>query len=282
MAIDLKKIDAQSWRREGARTQILAKAGFAPPDEHRAIAERLAAFTALGTPVTNRLIDAVVSGEGDIETLRAGALAEWDGNALRLNEIVSNGVAAAQGRIVREVAGETYTAVQKRFNEAATAFAKASAVIDPEASPEEVISLGDLKKQGAWQEAAKLADELSGLLVPLLAAGANAGLVHPGGADTAASGSQSWQTKSMVLGLVADVTGVENIRHAWDAIDGSGRTGAWGALLRVGAKIAAKDLDAYEPLRRPAPLIEKKVDRGDGTYGYVVLDPEAPDFEAAQ
>lgn len=282
-SIDLRKIDGPSWRREGARTAILQKAGFEPPAAHVAIAERLAAFKALGTPVTNRLIDAVVTGEGDIETLRSGALAEWDGDLHRLTEIVGNGVAAAQGRIVREVAGETYTAVQKRFNEAATAFAKAAAAVNPETPAEEIIAVGDLKVQKSWQDAAQLADELSGLLVPLLAAATNAGLVHPAGADTAASGSGHWQTSSMVLGLIADVTGVENIRHAWDAIDAEGRTGPWGQLIRVGGKIAAKDLDAYAPLRRPAPLIEKKVDRGDGTYGYVVLDPEAPDYaEAAQ
>ncbi|OBB10730.1 hypothetical protein A5731_22615 [Mycolicibacterium conceptionense] len=279
--IDLKKIDAPSWQREGARTAILAKAGFTPPDEHAAIAERLARFTVLGTPVTTRLIDAVVSGEGDIEALRAGSLAEWGGDAHRLNEIVSNGVAEAQGRIVREVATETYQTVQKRFNETATAFAKAAAAIDPETAAEDVIALGDLKKQASWQDAAQYAAELDALLVPLLAAAANAGLPHPAGKDTAAAGSRSPKTKSMVLGLVVDASNVENIRDAWSALDAEGRTGPWGQLLRVNAGIAAKNLDAYEPLREPARLVDKKIDRGDGTFGYVTVDPELePQAEA--
>ncbi|OBG84776.1 hypothetical protein A5699_25960 [Mycobacterium sp. E802] len=272
--IDLKKIDAPSWQREGARTAILQRAGFEPPEEHANIAERLARFTVLGTPVTTRLIDAVVTGQGDVEALRAGALAEWGGDAHRLNEIVSNGVAEAQGRIVREVATATYQTVQKRFNETATAFAKAAIAIDPETVAEDVIALGDLKKQASWQDAAKLADELSALLLPLLAAAANAGLPHPAGKDSAASGSRSPKTKSMVLGLVVDASAVENVRDAWSALDAEGRTGPWGQLLKVNAKITAKDLADYAPLREPARLVDKKVDRGDGTFGWVTVDPE--------
>lgn len=277
--IDLRKIDAPSWQREGARTAILQKAGFEPPEEHANIADRLRAFTNLGDPVTARLIDAIVTGEGDVAALRAGALSEWNSDAHRLGEIVGNEVAKAQGRIVREAAVETYAAVQARFNEAATAFAKAAAAIDPETPAEDVIAAGNLKLQASWQDSARLADELDGLLLPLLAAATNAGVPHPAGADTAASGSRSWQTRSMVLGLVADVAGVENIRTVWDALDAEGRTGPWGQLLKVNAAIAAKNLDSYEPLRRPAPLVDRKVERGDGTFMTVTVDPEV---EAAE
>ncbi|WP_210686883.1 hypothetical protein [Mycolicibacterium sp. GESEQ-9] len=280
MTINLKALNSVSWQREGARTAILEKAGFQPPQEHAAIAERLARLEGMSEPVTARLVEAVVTGEGDAEQLRAGALAEVGGNVHRLNDLVRNGVERAQGRIVREVAAETYKAVQSSFNAAATAFAKAVAAADPETPAEDIISQGDLKIQKAWQDAAQHSAELDRLLVPVLAAAANAGLPHPAGADTSAVAGRSPKTKSMVLGLVVDATGVENIRDVWTALDAEGRTGAWGALLRVGAKIGAKNLDSYEPLRQPAQLVDRKVERGDGTYTWVTVDPELEETAA--
>ncbi len=78
----------------------------------------------------------------------------------------------------------------------------------------------------------------------------------------------------MVLGLVVDATGVENIRDVWTALDVEGRTGVWGALLRVGAKVGAKNLEKYEPLRQPARLVDRNVEHADGTYVFETIDPE--------
>lgn len=100
-------------------------------------------------------------------------------------------------------------------------------------------ALNDLKVQRAWQDAARLSSEFDGLLVPLIAAAMNAGVAHPAAKDSVA-GSRSPKTKSLAFGLVVDTTGVEDYRTAWNAWDADN---AWAELLKVGAKIAAKDLD---------------------------------------
>lgn len=275
MAIKLDKIDALSWRRQSGRNTILTRAGFEPPAEHQALTERLAAYKSLTTPVTDKLIEAIVSGTGDIESLRAAARAEHAES--RLDDAVETAIANRLAEIVREGAQDAYKAVQRAFNDAADKFAKAVAVIDPETAAEDVIALGDLKKQQAWRDAADLAAELDRLLLPLAAAATNAGAHHP--AENDSTGSRTPHTYAMVIGLTVDSTGVDNIRDIWDPwFDAEGRAHTWGALLKAGARIRAVDLADYAPARIPQRKLQRKVLREDQTYEFIEVDPESPDY----
>ncbi|NOQ56876.1 hypothetical protein [Mycolicibacterium fortuitum] len=275
MAIDLKKVDAPSWERQSARVTILDRAGFSQPAAHQELKARWDAYEQLTTPVTEELVAAIVSGAGDVASLRAAARAEHVHSAL--DDAVGTAIAARLGEIVTEHAADIYKTVQTAFNKAATAFAKGAAVVDPETSPEDVLSLGDLKAQEAWRDSANLAAELDRLLLPLIAAATNAGVRHPGAHD-GVPGSRAPKTRALALGLAVDASGVENYRHAWDAVDAVGRTGAWGELLRVGAKIRAVDLADFQPARIPKPKVQRKRLREDQTYEFVELDPEDPSY----
>ncbi|MDV3129089.1 hypothetical protein M1247_29580 [Mycobacterium sp. 21AC1] len=277
MTIQLKSVDSPGFQRQPVRTQILAKAGFAAPDEHAELASRLAAFKNLDKPVSARLVDALIAGDDDdaLASLRAQAIAEH-GSVERLNGFVEKAVAHRLASIVRADAAATYEAVQERFNTAAAALTVAAGLVDPTTSAHDILALNDLKVQKAWQAAATHSAELDALLVPLVGAAMNAGVAHPAASDSVA-GSRSPKSKSLAFGLTVDASGCEDYRAPWNAWDSDNN--AWAALLAAGATIHAKDLDAYEPARIPSRLVDVKTLRADGTYVYITTDP---DLEAVE
>jgi hypothetical protein len=91
---------------------------------------------------------------------------------------------------------------------------------------------------------------------------------------------QWWQAPiddAAVFGLTVDA-GELHRRRAFEAFDTEGgRTGRFGPLCSLGARLRAADLDAYEPYRRPAPLVHRQRQIAGRPIGYVenvTTDPE--------
>ena len=82
----------------------------------------------------------------------------------------------------------------------------------------------------------------------------------------------------MLLPLVIDPAGLHR-RRVWEAWKSEGRTGRWGALLGVGARIRAADLGNIEPYRTPKPFVRKVFPTGERGIGRVQIeDPEDDDY----
>ena len=81
--------------------------------------------------------------------------------------------------------------------------------------------------------------------------------------------------------LTVDANGLHR-RRVWEAFEETGgRTGRWGALRALGARIRAADLDSYEPYRKPKPMEVKQIRHGIGVR-QILVDPEdAPEPEPA-
>lgn len=75
------------------------------------------------------------------------------------------------------------------------------------------------------------------------------------------------------VALTADPAGAHR-REVWRAWDERGRTGHWGAILKVGPTIRAARLEDFAPYRRPAQLEEKRERVGNGLYATRLIDPE--------
>ena len=86
-----------------------------------------------------------------------------------------------------------------------------------------------------------------------------------------------------MLALIADPRDAHR-RRVWEAFRVTGgRTGRWGALVKLGVTLRAwpaDELDAFEPYREPKRLETKMFPvAGEpfGTYQRVVIDPEDAD-----
>jgi hypothetical protein len=218
-------------------------------------------------PIQEQLITAVVEGDGDLPMLRALAAAE---------------ASSARGDVVIAVRGETYPKLIELYSEVAdTNYGKVAAVFDatandftaatkrcdPEADGDAIVGRPDSVRT-AWLDAAKHAAELD-RMVPVLCAAAELCGVSTAG-DTA------------LLPLLIDASGCHR-RRTWEAWKASGvRTGHFGALVALGAKIRACALDEFEPYREAKPLIRKQFPRGGpgnkGMYDVVITDPEGDGY----
>ena len=87
----------------------------------------------------------------------------------------------------------------------------------------------------------------------------------------------------MLLPLIIDASGCHR-RQTWEAWRANGeRTGHWGALAGLGARIRAAELDTFEPYREPRPLVRRQFPVGGpdskGVYKAEITDPEDEDYE---
>lgn len=250
--------------------QILARVGVEPPEEFGALEQRLEAFTRLRSPQTGKLVDALVSGEGDVESLRADALAEAAGE-VAINAKITDAIWPRLVGILREAGPEFYTEIQKRLNTAWTAFAKLADQADVDLVDSEEVAKLDSKALVAWRDAKQLADELSQLIEALAVAAQIADhRAHPAHNDESPSAANRYGDDMLELGLIVDIEGV-HIRRLWEAYSCTGRCGAWSGLHRLGVTVKAKDLADYAPVRRPKELVRRANDKGEGWH---LVDPE--------
>lgn len=120
-----------------------------------------------------------------------------------------------------------------------------------------------------WFDSQMLAGQLNKIL-PIVVAGAELGGI-------------SVYDDTVLLPLTVD-PGTAHRRRLWEAWSAGGpRTGRWGALCGLGAKIRAAELEGFLPYRLPKPLVGKKFSLGSpnsrGLYRTVVEDPEHAELE---
>ena len=216
------------------------------------------------TPMLDKLIEAVVNGDGDVPQLRALALAEGLHERAETVIAVRTQVYPRLIQAYAKVADANYAKVAAEFDHVAGEFATAAVAGNPEASGESIFGQPDPVRTG-WLDAAKHAADLN-RLTPILVAAAELCGINAAADDT-------W-----LLALVIDTAGLHR-RRVWEAwrVKG-GRCGHWAALAALGAQIRAADLDSFEPYREPRPLIRKQFPRpgpgNRGLYDVVIVDPE--------
>ncbi len=178
---------------------------------------------------------------------------------------VKRAVLAKLVDIYQPVALPNYQRLATEFDGIARAFAAAANTIDPETPADHLVHAQE-KIRKAWSAAEQHAHQLTEMMTRL-AAGANL----CGVADT--------EKGETLIPLTLDTTGCHRRRtwEAWRVM--SGRTGRWGAVLKLGAAIRAADLDGLEPYRLPKPMEIKQIPHGIGVR-QVSHDPE--DAELAE
>ena len=140
-----------------------------------------------------------------------------------------------------------YETVSGEFNQVARTFTKAASAIDPEMDPAEVTYAAERERR-AWMQAPLAADKLTALISPLAAAavlcGADAGLLH-----------LRPESEPARLALVVDDKGLHR-RAIWTAYEATdNRTGRWGPLVTLGAKIRPHpNPDQLVEYRRAKPM----------------------------
>ena len=243
----------------------LASAGIEPPAAWAELRQRLDDFTAMTTPVRDRLANALINpAQGDdVEALRALAYAEA-GNTSAVNNTIRARVIAQMRQVYAEVAADNYGVVAQRFDSAAAAFIAAADAVDPESTAVAMVEAAD-KPRKAWLAAESFANELTRLTTTLAVAARLAGV--PG-----------TDTLPVQLALCCD-PGSAHRRRTWMAwVQQDGRCGRWSALATLGVVVRAWPSDrigAVEGYRMAKPL-EQRVEQRDGRTFHVQVDPEDP------
>jgi hypothetical protein len=262
--------------------RIVTAAGVPAPARWTELNAALDGYTALDNSAADRLAAAVVnpSKTTDLTLLRALALAELNAGPqqfAQLNHAVVAQVEAGMLTAWAEVARDNYNTIAGKFNGAAADFHAAAQAVDVEAEAAAMVAADDTTRQ-AWLNAAVAAAKLTELTPPLLAAAQLTGLRIDLADERIAQ--QWWQAPiddAAVFGLTVDA-GELHRRRAFEAFDTEGgRTGRFGPLVSLGARLRAADLDSYAPYRRPAPLIHKQRQMAGRPIGFVegvVIDPE--------
>jgi hypothetical protein len=258
--------------------QLVHAAGIEPPAAWNALYDRLSgAVAAEDTFRAQTFVQAVLSGapEADIPLLRALSFAETlaSGPTLAdMNRELRNAVAARLREIYQTVAQKNYSAVQNLFDDAAGAFTKAARILDPETPPADVVPLSDSKRR-AWGEAQQHALALTALLPQLRAAAQLPGVQAPKGTTQAC----------IDIGLVVSATDIRR-RRVWNVWNTLGaRAGRWGALVSLGCRLRAVDLDSFQTYRECQPITEQWVPHGIGHRRVLIdLDDELPQPEPAR
>ena len=242
-----------------------------PPPDWVAVRDRWDQFMELAAvPIRDRLVSAIVGGDGDIPMLRALACSEA-GAGSRADVIVEvrGRVYPELIRLYAEAAADNYALVGKQFDSVAAKFTTAAGKCgDHEASSEDVVGQPNTVRD-AWLDAAKHAAELDRLVPVLRAAAELAGI--------------STADDTVLLPLLVD-PGDAHRRRVWEAFKADGvRTGRWGALAGLGVRIRACELLELAPYRLPKPLVHKQFPAAGpdnrGVYQAVTIDPEDEGYE---
>src|SRR5262245_54431428 len=191
-------LTAHTWLVDGSTVE--------PPRLWRELRERYDTFAAMQRPNLLKLSEAVLTGDGDITTLRSLAISEC------YNSDVTDQVAAAARlelcRLWEPVAAKNYHGLADRFNDAAKRFTACTTRVDVNAVPAEIID-ADAKALTALKSAVAISTELEDLMMPLGCAAELCG---------AASDlfTMSFDNNTALIPLCLDVTNVHK-RKLWEA-----------------------------------------------------------------
>lgn len=245
----------------------LANVGIEPPPAWVELRQRHTDYLALQFPIRGKLVDAILSGTGDIEALRALAAAEgFAQTGTQANAHIEHAVLHRLKELYDGPAA--YRAIVAKFDDAAAHFKDAAAHCDPDADGATLVGTPE-RKQRAWLNAALHAAELSKLCIPLCAAATLCGC------DIHASDAPRLLPLCVTT---ADITGKRR-RTLWDAWDSTdGRCGRWSAIQRAGFEIKAlANLDQHTEYRRALPIqrVQEQIPgKPAGTIRWREIDPE--------
>lgn len=242
-------------------TQAVDSLGIAPPDEWLDLRIRFDAFASRQPTAVQRLTDAFLDGD-DVDDIYPLAIAEVAAMPPHHAQVVATLKAAVLTRlrtIYEPHALANYKTVAAQFDSAATKFTNAVVTVDCEQPAAQLINAPE-KLRKAWSDSEQLACRLSALMTTLQAAAALAGVSCP-------------RSEEMIT-LCVDTIGLHR-RRVWEAWEATGtRTGRWGALVALGARVRAHNLnDGFEPYAQPKPMEVRQIRQGPGIR-QVPFDPE--------
>ena len=259
------------------RVRQLAAAGVELPPECVALQQRLDAFQrAVGTPMRDRLVRALVDNDNSADLPLLGALAQAEASP---NPDVRDAIRGAAQWHIRQAysdhAEAIYQQVATLFDDAAQTLTDAVSVYNPETAAELVANVKTKDQhRRAWADAQTAARKLDALLPALHAAATLAssedqfGGVHSTGERI--FGDEYVDDEVILLPLGADAKGLKRaaVWRAWDCeaiarhaqtsdqgfsvdVPTPTRTGRWGALIAIGCRVRACPLNELAPYRRP-------------------------------
>lgn len=264
------------------RVRAITAAGVEMPQECVSLQQRLDAFQrAVGTPMRDRLVRALVDNDNSADLPLLGALAQAEASP---HSDVRDAVRGAAQWHIRQAysdhARRIYEEVAALFDDASKTLTDAVNTYDAETPSELVVAATDQQRR-AWMDAQTAARKLTALLPALHAAASLAcaddeigGGVHSTGEKI--RGDEAVNEEVVLLPLSVDAQGLDRaaVWRAWDAdatarqdqvrrdqgftvaVPTSSRTGRWGPLLRLGARLRACPLNELLPYPRTAPLPE--------------------------
>jgi hypothetical protein len=250
---------------------ILTAAGIEAPRAWVDVRARYENYLGLSTPILDRLIDGVLSGnKHDVPSLRALAFAEAIAGA---GGAPAEAVRHATTKRLIEVYDGTaaYAKVSELFNTAVQRFTTIAEGIDVEGDPMKMIdkSVTDEQRQD-YKSAESFATAIERLIDPLCCAAA------------LATGDDRFRFSNALLlpALTCDLSSVHR-RRFWDAFGAvnTGRTGRWGQLVAQSVPIraaAVEDLAGLQDYRLPRPMeVIREPTRIPGEYTKRIHDPES-------
>lgn len=255
------------FRDHTVAVERLATAGIAPPKEWTDLLNRYREFSALpGGDAQRRLTQAILDNDtdADLDELRAFALMEAAASPQDRATVTNAVQAAVTTRLVNiyePSAAAAYDRAAAQFDKAAQHFTRLADTIDADTDADVVVTLNDPQRK-AWGE------------LPIAALGLETALaVLREAAWLCGIGNIKSDETTIALALDTDGVDRRELWSAWEAQEG--RCGRWGAIHKLGAPLAAADLDSFTPYRRPLPMEEKWV-RVEGGIGHrrVLIDPE--------
>lgn len=255
-----------------AQANTIAAAGGTITTKFETIASRWDTFNEAEANVQDQLEQAVLNPNVTAEELaRLRVIAIADSLRNPINQAaVRNGVAAtvlAALRVeYRTVAAANYETIRAKFNDKAQQFTDTLAIVDSEASAEDMVK-ASAKIRSAWADAPAHAYELSAMLHTLHTAANLAGIPDPIG-----------QLDQLLIGLSVDTRGLHR-RRVWEAWNTTtGRALQWRELWKLGATIEAPALDDAKPYREPAEMEIRAEHNGMGIRQWE-HDPEDDNHE---
>lgn len=278
------------------RIRLVTAAGVDLPADIVALQQRLKdCYTRTGTPMRDRLTAALIADDpaADYPLLWAAAMAEHTHTSGDRSELLG----AVRATINREIrarysvhAADHYRLIAAGFDAAAAALTEAVAAVEPELPADIVIGYPPAK-QKAWRDAAAQAAELTRLAPALHAAATLAGICDddPDNALPLCANVDGlhrrrvWEAWNLEKTLAVEQRrAATNARFTSATIPANSRTGRWGALIALGARIRAHNPDdQFTPYRKAKPMLERVTNHPDGPRRTMV-DPEDPDYTEPQ
>ena len=253
------QLQSHRWLVDGTR--------ITPPPEWIALRQRVDELAAMQRLNLWRLIQAVITGDGDLPTLKALAVAE-----VYPSDVVDQVNAAAHdelSRLYEPVAQRNYRTLAAKFDDAAKRFTACCSRVDVSAVPAEIIDANSKALQ-AWKDAAVIATELEDLVMQLGCTAELCGMPSDLFAMT-------FDNNTALIPLTVDTTNLHRRKlwQAWHSTDG--RCRRWGPLADLGAKIRAASDPAAVALFPPPAETGVRFEYTESGFKSVPFDPEDPE-----